>query len=103
MNHAQTLFSTTVVRDRFRALLEGEVQLNTPVHAVVECLRVLIAAFERQVEAIHRHLNQRSCLDRVEILAPHACEVPTKVGGTAALFALVDQPGGSEAAPDEVV
>ena len=66
-------------------------------------LRVLIAAFERQVKAIDRHLNQRACLNRVEILVPHACEVPTKVGGTATLFALVDQPGGSEAAPDKTI
>ena len=64
-------------------------------------LRVLIAAFERQVKAIDRHLNQRACLDCVEILVPHACEVPTKVGGTATLFALVGQPGGSEADPDK--
>jgi hypothetical protein len=58
MNHAQTLFSTTVVRDRFRALLKGEIQFNSAVYPIMKCLRVLIAAFERQVKAIDWHLNQ---------------------------------------------
>ena len=85
------------------ATLKWKVEFDSPVDAIVKYLRVLIAAFERQVKTIDRHLNQRAGLDRIEILAPHACEVPTKVGGTATLFALVDQPGGSEAAPDKTI
>jgi hypothetical protein len=67
----------------------------------MKCFRVLISAFERQIKAIDWHLNQRAGLDRIKNVVPHACEVPTEVGGTAALFALVDQPGGSDAAPEE--
>jgi hypothetical protein len=69
----------------------------------MKCLRVLIAASERQIKAIDWHLNQRAGLDRIKNIVPHSCNVPTKVGGTAALFALVYQPGGSEAAPDETI
>ena len=69
----------------------------------MKCLRVLVAAFNREIETINWHLNQRACLDRIEIFVPHAPEIPTKEGGTAALFALVNQPGGSEAAPDKTV
>ena len=83
--------------------LKREVKFNSAVCPVMKYFRVLIAAFERQVKAIDWHLNQRAGLDRIEILVPHACEVPTKVGGTAALFALVYQPGCSEAAPDETI
>src|SRR4029077_5737188 len=83
------------------SVLKWEVQFDSAVFPVAECLRVLITAFERQVKGIDRPLNQRAGLDRIELIVPHACEVPAKVGGAAALFALVDQPGGSEAAPDE--
>ena len=86
-----------------RSLLKRKVEFDPSVHAIMKCLRVLIAAFERQVKAIDWHLNQGAGLDRIEILVPHPREIPTEVGGTAALFALVDQPGCSEAAPDETI
>jgi DNA polymerase IIIc chi subunit len=69
----------------------------------MKCLRVLIAAFERQIKALDRHLNQWAGLDRVEIFIPHARKVPPKISRTASLLALVDQPGSSEAAPNEIV
>ncbi len=104
------LFSITTLHIRIlrydvesESVLKWEVQFDSAVYPVVKCLRVLITAFERQVKAIDRHLNQRACLDRIEILVPHACEVPPKVAGTAALIALVDQPGCSEAAPEETI
>lgn len=66
-------------------------------------LCVLITAFERKIKAFDRQLNQRAGLDRIELIVPHACEVPAEVGGAAALVALMDQPGGSEAAPDKTI
>ena len=83
--------------------LKWKIQLDSPVRTVMKCLRVLIAAFERQVEAVDRYLHQRAGLDRIEILIPHPREVPPKVGGTAALFALVDQPGSPQASEEEAV
>ena len=37
--------------------LEREVEFDSAIESVVECLRVLIATFERQVKAFNRHLN----------------------------------------------
>ena len=88
---------------RCRSVLKRKVEFDSAIEPVVECLRVLIAAFESQVKAIDRRLNQRAGLDRIELIVSHACEVPAKVGGTAALFALMDQPGSSETAPDETL
>ena len=41
----------------FRSLLKRKVQLDSAIYPIVKCLRVLIAAFERQVKALDWHLN----------------------------------------------
>ena len=37
--------------------LKWEVEFNPAVYPIMKCLRVLIAAFERQIKAIDWHLN----------------------------------------------
>src|SRR5215204_4851882 len=60
-------------------VLEREIQLDASVHSIVKGLGILIAALERQYETVDRHLDKRSCLDRIEILIAHAGEVPAKI------------------------
>src|SRR6185503_11906388 len=77
--------------------LEGKVEFNAPVRTAMKCLRVLVSAFEGQIEDIDRDLDQGTGLNGIELIVPHSGEVSADIPGTATLFALVHQPGLSHA------